>query len=174
MVHAAGDPVTLENLVIGAKVQRGPDWDWDEQDGGIGGIGTLMERDAWTKRKATEGAKWVEVHWEAGDNGCLYRIGGRAKKHDLVYVEGTTRKRKLCEATSQSAQQERLWTQRRFTDAEVVVSREAPLGSKRGGTITSETRFPVHRSTLCSASPVFAATSNYWFFEFWKTQILSY
>ena len=40
------------------------------------------------------------------------------------------------------AQQERLWTQRKFTDAEVVV-----------GT----SRFAVHRATLAAASPIFAA-----------------
>ena len=64
---------------------------------------------------------------------------------NLVYVNGCGRKRKLWEATSMSSQQERLWTQRRFTDAEVVVGLA---------------RFDVHRSTLCSASPVLAATST--------------
>ena len=61
-----------------------------------------------------------------------------------------TKKRKVCEMEAGSffAQQEKLWKQRKFTDAEVVVH---PGGSR------DVVRFPVHRSTLCAASPVFDA-----------------
>merc|ERR1719506_824878 len=58
----------------------------------------------------------------------------------MCYV--VSRKRNLSDAVSLSEQQERLWTERKFTDAEVVAG---------------DARFAVHRATLCAASPVFDA-----------------
>ena len=54
------------------------------------------------------------------------------------------KKRKLTdvEPVSFCAQHKKLWTQRKFTDAEVVVG---------------ETRIPVHRATVSAGSPVFDA-----------------
>merc|ERR1719387_1279579 len=128
--------VTFDNLRIGAEVIRGPDWQWDDQDGGKGGIGIILDPSDPSNRLPSDLAQgWIKVRW---GNGVVqnYRVGYRAN-HDLVYVKR--------EATPQAwldAQQERLWTERKFTDAEVVV-----------GT----SRFPAHRATLCAASPVFAA-----------------
>eukprot|EP00975_Prorocentrum_lima_P051010 10686568-Prorocentrum_lima.AAC.1 len=36
-----GEPVTPENFRDGARVARGPDWKWGDQDGGVGGVGIL-------------------------------------------------------------------------------------------------------------------------------------
>merc|ERR1719281_1372601 len=52
--------VTKENLRIGAKVKRGPDWKWEKQDGGNGGIGTIM-----TPTESTDDG-WCRVRWAHG------------------------------------------------------------------------------------------------------------
>jgi hypothetical protein len=31
-----------ERLILGTRVIRGPDWDWDNQDGGVGNAGTVI------------------------------------------------------------------------------------------------------------------------------------
>jgi hypothetical protein len=43
-------------LHTGDRVQRGPHWIWDDQDGGIGGIGTVTE---------VQSNGWVEVQWDS-------------------------------------------------------------------------------------------------------------
>jgi hypothetical protein len=42
------------------RVVRGKDWKWAEQDGGAGGVGTVVEG------SADRTDKWVRVKWEAG------------------------------------------------------------------------------------------------------------
>merc|ERR1712080_300732 len=56
----------------GLQVQRGPDWRWGDQDGGIGSIGTVQ---------AEERLGWARVRWPSGaENG--YRVGDSGK-YDL-------------------------------------------------------------------------------------------
>ena len=38
-------PVTMKNAFIGARVMRGPDWYYGEQDGGEGNIGIIGKHD---------------------------------------------------------------------------------------------------------------------------------
>ena len=180
--------VTRENVRIGAQVRRGPDWNHGDEDGGIGGIGRILDKKYATGLEEYESdPNYCVVCW-----GCdFYSVGsvcnfysvGQNGKYDLLYVYSSrtqedvedplatllrelgdssrTQKdgedplvtllrklgdfpdaRKRCATKWLEPQQKRLWKQRKFTDAEVVV-----------GT----SRLPVHRATLCAASPVFAA-----------------
>jgi hypothetical protein len=47
-------------LVKGARVVRGRDWKWSEQDGGEGGVGTVIEG------SSDRSDKWVRVTWSNG------------------------------------------------------------------------------------------------------------
>ena len=63
-------PVTKENHSEGARVKRGPDWKWGDQDGGPNNYGILG---------ATRGNGWTIVTWERRDGVRQereYRIGG--------------------------------------------------------------------------------------------------
>ena len=117
-----GEVVTINNLHIGAQVRRGPDWSWEDQDGGIGGMGRIIALDRCHF--------WCRVRW-ANRHENSYRIGdidddedgkGECPRYDLEYVERPTiSARKRSQAELLAKQQERLWKQRKFTDAEVVV-----------------------------------------------------
>lgn len=64
--------VTMENVYIGARVVRGDDWDWWDQDGG--GEGQIVFYDS----------GWATVEWDNGnENG--YRIGCD-NAHDLKFI----------------------------------------------------------------------------------------
>jgi len=70
---APGAAVTRSDARPGLRVQRGPDWRWGNQDGGLGSVGTL---------ESVDGPDWATVRWPSGHvNG--YRIGDGGK-HDLV------------------------------------------------------------------------------------------
>ena len=65
---------------VSAMVKRGPDWKWDDEDGGDGGFGTILRDGAvlhpWT---------WVVVKWNSGVEG-ICRTGAEGK-YDLEYVK---------------------------------------------------------------------------------------
>ncbi len=67
--------VTLDNLVIGARVRRGPDWEWGTQDNNGEGL---------IRREVDRFPGWVEVIW-GGVCAFTYRIGAE-DKYDLEYV----------------------------------------------------------------------------------------
>ena len=76
-------------LEPGLRVVRGPDWKWDDQDGGEGCLGTVAESPAGgTVSRATEG---VVVQWDAG-NRCNYRCGSDGKYDLKVYDSAPTGK----------------------------------------------------------------------------------
>lgn len=58
--------ISVKYPIIGAKVVRGKDWGYGNQDGGEGNIGTIVEK------SGRNG--WVEVKWKEC-NTNLYRIG---------------------------------------------------------------------------------------------------
>ena len=71
-------PVTLATRmeavpVVAVRVVRGPDWCWEEQDGGEGGVGTVVA--------VTDEGQSAEVQWDCGIRAC-YRCG-REGKFDL-------------------------------------------------------------------------------------------
>jgi len=63
-------------LALGLRVVRGPDWDWEEQDGGKGVVGTVVQ--------GTEGLGAV-VQWDCGLRG-KYRCGLDGK-YDLRVLD---------------------------------------------------------------------------------------
>jgi hypothetical protein len=62
------------NIITGARVVRGPDWRWADQDGN--GQGVIIRADS-------EG--WVSVKWDHNGMTNTYRVGGQSK-FDLMYV----------------------------------------------------------------------------------------
>ena len=63
--------------VVGLRVVRGPDWEWEDQDGGEGFVGTVAGLE--------EGGGEVIVQWDMGQR-CRYRCG-RDNKFDLRIVD---------------------------------------------------------------------------------------
>ena len=61
----------LRGLFPGARVIRGVDWQWDEQDGGIGKRGKITEIQDWLALSPRSAAY---VHWDNGSKN-LYRLG---------------------------------------------------------------------------------------------------
>ncbi len=59
---------------------RGPDWKWDNQDGGAGSVGTVVG--------ASSTAGWIEVKWGSSSNKNSYRMGADGK-YDLKLAEAT-------------------------------------------------------------------------------------
>ena len=64
--------VLFPALQPGMRVQRGPDWQWTDQDGGVGHLGTVMTIKEW-KGFPMGG---VRVHWDDMTTGNTYRYGG--------------------------------------------------------------------------------------------------
>ncbi|KAK8803542.1 hypothetical protein WA158_001236 [Blastocystis sp. Blastoise] len=58
-------------LTKGARVKRGPDWQWNNQDGGSGGLGTVTLIKDW---KGVPG-QGVKVLWDATEDDNTYRYG---------------------------------------------------------------------------------------------------
>jgi hypothetical protein len=86
LINKGKDPVFLDSLLsnpksvttidIGARVVRGKDWKWDDQDRGR--MGTII-RDSINN--------WVEVDWDYEDVSMFgYRIG-EDDEYDLYYAE---------------------------------------------------------------------------------------
>lgn len=57
-------------LEPGMLVKRGPDWKWEDQDGGIGGVGIVIEVKSWK----TELNKGARIRWQSGQMN-VYRYG---------------------------------------------------------------------------------------------------
>lgn len=55
---------------LGTKVVRGPDWNYDDHDGGVGHIGTVIQVEPSTNYSPA----MVQVKWDNG-NTYLYRCG---------------------------------------------------------------------------------------------------
>ena len=66
---------------LAIRVVRGPDWGWGDQDGGEGGVGTVVE--VGRNREA------VLVQWDFGTRGW-YRSGGQNKFDLRVLDTGLT------------------------------------------------------------------------------------
>ena len=57
-------------MKVGAKVMRGVDWKWGDQDGGALGVGGVIGE------LGEDG--WVRVQWETGSTNSYRFIGGGA------------------------------------------------------------------------------------------------
>ena len=78
--------VQSKGLFPGAKVSRGRDWKWADQDGGNGEIGTLTEITAWSGVERS-GAK---VMWNTLGN-KTYRVGyqGSVRLDVIIKINNT-------------------------------------------------------------------------------------
>ncbi|XP_012288301.1 E3 ubiquitin-protein ligase MIB2 [Orussus abietinus] len=77
--------VPLKGIFIGAKVVRGPDWEWGNQDGGRGKTGRVMDIRGWDNES---GRSVATVTWSSGSTN-VYRLGYKGCV-DLRYVEEAT------------------------------------------------------------------------------------
>ena len=62
----------VHKIVVGSRVIRGHDWKWENQDGGLGGCGTVQG-------EISEG--WLDVRWDHGESN-RYRMGAQSS-YDL-------------------------------------------------------------------------------------------
>ncbi|XP_071805425.1 E3 ubiquitin-protein ligase MIB2-like isoform X1 [Asterias amurensis] len=74
--------ITLRGLFPGAKVVRGPDWDWANQDGGEGKMGKITDIRGWD---VESGRSVANVLWSGGGTN-VYRVGHKGKV-DLKYTQ---------------------------------------------------------------------------------------
>nr|XP_027212420.1 E3 ubiquitin-protein ligase MIB2-like isoform X1 [Penaeus vannamei] len=65
----------LQGIFVGAKVIRGPDWDWGNQDGGEGKFGRVTEIRGWDNES---GRSVANVTWACGSTN-VYRVGHKGK-----------------------------------------------------------------------------------------------
>ncbi|XP_058984296.1 E3 ubiquitin-protein ligase MIB2-like isoform X2 [Musca domestica] len=77
--------IQLRGIFVGAKVARGPDWEWGQQDGGEGETGRVMEIRGWDNESCRSVAN---VSWTTGSTN-VYRLGHKGNV-DLKYVVATT------------------------------------------------------------------------------------
>lgn len=71
--YSSYSPPRLSSIFgVGTRVIRGKDWSWGNDDGGIGGVGTVTTA-------LTNG--YLQVIWDTGKTGT-YRMGAKAK-YDL-------------------------------------------------------------------------------------------
>lgn len=68
---------------LGTRVVRGPDWNWKNQDGGEGNVGTVVQIGRDKKSPVTAQIVWVQ--WDSG-NKANYRAGVDGK-HDLRVLD---------------------------------------------------------------------------------------
>ncbi|GAB6018437.1 hypothetical protein CHUAL_000145 [Chamberlinius hualienensis] len=74
--------IQLKGIFIGAKVIRGPDWDWGNQDGGDSKTGRVVDIAGWDNESSRSVAN---VTWSSGSTN-VYRLGHKGKV-DLKYVQ---------------------------------------------------------------------------------------
>ncbi|CAN7984895.1 unnamed protein product [Ixodes hexagonus] len=81
--HVAGAvKIAARGIFVGAKVVRGPDWDWGTQDGGEGKTGKVMDIRGW---ETESGRSVASVTWSSGSTN-VYRLGHKGKV-DLKYIQ---------------------------------------------------------------------------------------
>ena len=73
-------------ILVGLRVVRGPDWKWGDQDGGEGGLGTVVESEG---DKALAGR--AVVLWDNGYKRS-YQCGAEGKYELIVYDSGPSGK----------------------------------------------------------------------------------
>ena len=74
------------DVVRGMRVVRGPNWKWGRQDGGEGGVGTVVDVNTLKNAESTPDLeRVVVVQWDLGMR-CNYRsaVGGQ---YDLLLLD---------------------------------------------------------------------------------------
>ena len=67
----------------GAKVVRGPDWEWKASDGGSEMEGEVTEITGWSDDTLNDA---VRVAWKNGPKGNIYRLGTDGKVRLLLVL----------------------------------------------------------------------------------------
>ncbi|XP_067423319.1 E3 ubiquitin-protein ligase MIB2 isoform X2 [Emydura macquarii macquarii] len=75
--------ITLKGTFQGAKVVRGPDWEWGNQDGGEGKTGRVVDIRGWD---VETGRSVASVTWSDGTTN-VYRVGHKGKVDLKCIVE---------------------------------------------------------------------------------------
>ncbi|XP_015770068.1 PREDICTED: E3 ubiquitin-protein ligase MIB2-like isoform X3 [Acropora digitifera] len=78
---------------LGVRVVRGPDWEWSNQDGGEGSVGTVVQIGSDTKSAITEPI--VLVQWDCGRK-ATYRAGMDGKYDLRILDTANGGERHLC------------------------------------------------------------------------------
>ena len=73
---------------VGLRVARGPDWQWGDQDGGEGGLGTVTGMGGQGNAEGT----LPQVLWDYGYRSSNYRCGKEGKYDLVVYDSAPTGK----------------------------------------------------------------------------------
>ena len=90
MKGLVANPGSTLGIAVGDTVVRGPDWDWGDQDGGIGCFGEVMEIKTWKGKLSTgDGLKIKVFHF------ILFNF----RKERLWYC-GTLEDRRVCRLVS--------------------------------------------------------------------------
>ena len=77
----------LVPFLLGLRVVRGPDWEWGDQDGGEGHVGTVVEVG---EPSVSDGGRAVVVQWDYGtERPCNYRCG-LERKYDLRVLDSAS------------------------------------------------------------------------------------
>ena len=66
--YEQASPGSSWGIKVGDRVERGPDWAWNNQDGGKGKLGTVIKIGDWSGKPGTG----VRVHWDNGHKN-IYR-----------------------------------------------------------------------------------------------------
>ena len=76
-------------MEVGVRVVRGPNWSWEDQDGGEGSVGTVIEVNS--PESTCEGEEHVIVHvcWDVGVL-SNYRCGLGGQNGVIVYDSAQT------------------------------------------------------------------------------------
>ncbi|XP_044752526.1 E3 ubiquitin-protein ligase MIB2 isoform X2 [Coccinella septempunctata] len=80
-----GRKCELQGIFVGAKVVRGFDWEWGNQDGGEGKIGKVLDIRGWDNESSRSVAN---VTWFSGSTN-VYRLGQKGNC-DIKFVEPTS------------------------------------------------------------------------------------
>jgi E3 ubiquitin-protein ligase mind-bomb len=75
--------ITSKGIFKGAICVRGPDWDWQDQDGGEGKSGKVLEIRGWDRESGNSVAC---VQWNGSGCSNVYRVGHKGKV-DLKYIQ---------------------------------------------------------------------------------------
>ncbi|KAL5015310.1 hypothetical protein ScPMuIL_009580 [Solemya velum] len=103
-------------IFSGARVVRGPDWDWANQDGGEGKIGRVSDIRGWDSES---GRSVAHVTWVSGSTN-VYRVGHKGKV-DLKYIEA---------ASGRSYYPDHLQVLGKFAEAETTPTCQFKVGDK--------------------------------------------
>lgn len=77
--------IEMKGIFTGAKVVRGPDWEWGQQDGGNNKIGIVSEIRGWDNISCRSVAS---VTWASGSTN-VYRLGHKGNV-DLKFVQAAS------------------------------------------------------------------------------------